>query len=181
MPTDIPAQARYMPMILDALRVLGGSAKAASVKDAVATKLADLGENIPTETLKSGAQRFPNDLQWGRFYLINAGYIEPKAVSGHGIWKLTGLGWSTVMTTEQAITALAGQPPQAEQPPDADPQASLPGTVDFRKQLFDILKSLTPLGFERLCREVMACTGPLKDASAPAFRKVVDGLMLVSL
>ena len=82
---EIPAQARYMPMILDALRDLGGSAKASSVKDWVATKLAESGKELPTGHLASGAPKFPNDLQWARFYLLNAGYLEPKAVSGHGV------------------------------------------------------------------------------------------------
>lgn len=66
MSQEIPAQARYMPMILDALRDQGGSAKASSVKGWIAIKLANGGVDVPQETLNSGADKFTNDVQWAR-------------------------------------------------------------------------------------------------------------------
>lgn len=164
-----------MPLILEALNKLGGSAKASSVKDAVATKMAENGEEIPVGATKSGAPKFNNDLQWARFYLLNAGYLEPKTVSGHGIWKLTGLGWSTVMTTEQALAAYSGLKPagaEVEAAPDLDSQLELPGTEDHKSQLRKILKEMTFTGFERLCRDIMTRTGV---DGATATGKTCDG------
>ena len=157
----MPAQAKYMPLILDALRDQGGSAKASAVKDWLANKLAHLGIDVPQETLNSGADKYSNDVQWARMYLVKAGFIEPKIVSGHGMWKLTGLGWSTAMTPAQSMQAMSGHAPakKTEQPPDDDGQQSLPGLMEHRKALHDILVNLNDTGFERLCRHIMAATG----------------------
>ena len=150
-----------MPMILDALRDQGGSAKASSVKNWISNKLANLGVDVPQETLQSGADKFTNDVQWARMYLVKAGFIEPKTASGHGIWKLTGLGWSTAMSAEQAALTFSGhtESKKSEPPPEDDGQQSLPGLIEHRKKLHDILKGLTDTGFERLCRHIMAVTG----------------------
>jgi restriction system protein len=158
---EIPAQARYMPMILDALRDQGGSAKASSVKNWISNKLANMGVDVPQETLSSGADKFTNDVQWARMYLVKAGFVEPKSNSGHGVWKLTGLGWTTAMTPEQAVQAMAGHATakKTEPPPEDNGQQSLPGLIEYRKKLHDILKDLKDTGFERLCRHIMAVTG----------------------
>jgi len=155
-----------MPLILEALRTIGGSAKASTVRDWVTVKLADMGVEIPTDTLASGAPKFPNDLQFARLHLVNASLLETKAVSGHGIWKLSGLGWSTVLTPESALAIMnAPKPAGTQQEPIPDPQTTIPETEDEKSQLYSILKGLHATGFERLCSAIMAQTGVEPDVT----------------
>lgn len=155
-----------MPLILDALRDIGGSAKASTVREWVTVKLGDLGLEIPSETLASGAPKFPNDLQFSRLHLVNANLLETKAVSGRGIWKLSGLGWATVLTPESALAIInAPKPPGAQAEPMPDPQATIPETEDEKSQLYNILKGLHFTGFERLCSAIMAQTGVEPDVT----------------
>lgn len=170
---EIPAQARYMPLILEALRDLKGSAKAASVKDWVAAKLATQGIEIPSDTLASGAPKFPNDLQFSRMRLVESKHLETRAASGYGIWKLTGLGWSTVLTPESALKLYSGSKVVGSKEPTApDPQMVIQEAEDEKSQLFNILKNLDDEGFERLCSLIMTKTG----ASVESFKgKSGDG------
>lgn len=164
---EIPAQARYMPLILEALRDIGGSAKASSVKDWVAAKLAEDGVEIPSETLASGAPKFPNDLQFSRLFLVNAKLLEEKSVSGYGKWKLTGLGWSTVLTPEDAMALMTSSAKQSggKTEPIPAPQMTIPETEDEKSQLYGILKGMDPGGFERLCSRIMEVTGVSVDVA----------------
>ena len=149
-----------MPMILDALRDLKGSAKASAVKDWVAAKLAATGVEVPADTLASGAPKFPNDLQWARLRLVESSHLETRAASGHGIWKLTGLGWSTVLTPETALALYSGSKVTgSKQLATPDQQMVLQETEDEKSQLYNILKNLDDEGFERLCSLIMTKTG----------------------
>ena len=64
-----------------------------SVKQWIADYLTEKGETIPETILSSGAQKFANDIQWARMYLVNAGLLEPMKTAGYGNWKLTNAGW----------------------------------------------------------------------------------------
>jgi len=162
-----------MPLILEALRDLKGSAKAAAVKDWVAAKLAAQGIEIPSDTLASGAPKFPNDLQWGRLRLVESKHLEARSASGYGIWKLTGLGWSTVLTPATALALYTGpKSASSKQTKTPDAQMVIQEAEDEKSQLFNILKNLDDEGFERLCSLIMTKTG----ASVESFKgKSGDG------
>ena len=89
---------RYFGPLLDALRGLGGSARAEEAVDKVAADLA-VPDDVLNETLPSGGSRFRNQVAWARFYLVREGLIDS---SKHGVWSLTEKGLKTSLTSEQA-------------------------------------------------------------------------------
>ena len=66
---------RYFGPLLDALRALGGSAKADEAVDRVAEDL-KLQDNVLNEVLPSGGSRFRNQVAWARFYLVREGLLD---------------------------------------------------------------------------------------------------------
>jgi restriction system protein len=89
---------RYFGPLLNALRGLGGSAKADEAVDRVAADL-KLSDDVLNETLPSGGSRFRNQVAWARFYLVREGLLDS---SKHGVWSLTNKGMETTLTPEQA-------------------------------------------------------------------------------
>jgi len=162
----LPDSARYIPMILSALRSLGGDAKAADVRQWIAEQLAAHGEEVPETTLNSGAPKFANDIQWARMYLVNASLLEPMKTAGYGKWKLTRDGWSFPLGTDSArtifeLTANKGkeQNSDTQDAPDDPVQGELKGTKSWEFVLKGLLTSMPHQGFERLCAALMMKNG----------------------
>lgn len=161
----LPDSVQYIPMIIEALRDLNGVAKAMSVKEWIAETLTASNQAIPDTILPSGALKFSNDIQWARMYLVNAGWLEPKDQAGHGIWKLTSVGWSAPLTPEsgKAVyeqTALKGTQSGIQAlPTEESPQAELVGMESWEIVLKKILTTMPDKGFERLCACIMTQNG----------------------
>ena len=84
--------------LLDALRDLGDSGRPREVSGRIAKNLS-LSDDTLDETLKSGANRFHNQVAWARQYLVWEGLLDS---SKHGTWTLTEKGRKTTLTDEQA-------------------------------------------------------------------------------
>ena len=80
--------AQYVNPLLDALKRLGGSARAAEARASVAEHLR-VPDTALEETMASGQSRFENQVGWARYYLVRAGYID---ASKRGVWALTESG-----------------------------------------------------------------------------------------
>ncbi len=89
---------RYFGPLLDALRGLGGSAKADEAVDRVADDL-KLSDDVLNEVPPSGGSRFRNQVAWARFYLVREGLLDS---SKHGVWSLTNKGLEASLTYEQS-------------------------------------------------------------------------------
>lgn len=162
---------RYMNPVLDALRNLDGSARPPEVYDWVAEHL-PISDAERAERNRSGGSRFENDVAWVRFYLARAGYIDS---SRRGVWSLTELGRSCGSLTDEQISSLIRavqtQAPEAEAPHISDEQIEAavseqveqapPESInrDYREVTLDILQSLPPGGFERLCQRLLRESG----------------------
>ena len=162
----LPDSARYIPMILSALRSLGGDAKTAHVRQWIAAQLTTLGEEIPDATLNSGAPKFANDIQWARMYLVNAGLLEPMKTAGYGKWMLTRDGWNIPLEPDSArtifeLTANKGkaQSSDTQEAPDDPVQGELKGTKTWEFVLKNLLTTMPHQGFERLCAALMMRNG----------------------
>jgi restriction system protein len=94
--------ARYINPLLAVLKNLGGSAKAAEAKGAVADFLR-LSDDVLEDRLESGSSRFDNQVAWARYYLARAGYID---ASRRGVWALTEKGRNTPELTDEPINDL---------------------------------------------------------------------------
>src|SRR5688572_23114691 len=83
-----PQFIQYFQPVIDALIELGGSGQPSEVKEVIADKL-NISEDEQGEQIASGASRFSNKVDWARFYLAKAGYID---ASTRGVWSLTENG-----------------------------------------------------------------------------------------
>lgn len=167
----------YTLLIIDALRQMNGSAKAASVKGWIATIL---GDKVPVATLPSGASKFSNDLQWARMYLVNAEMIEPVDKAGRGNWVLTPKGWKAPLTKESAqeIYELTSKKIQTgsedSTAPDEDGKQGLL-SKDWEIALLNTLRKMPPEGFERLCAQIMTKSGLEAQVTGRSCDGGIDG------
>lgn len=156
----LPQYHQFFNPVLDALRELGGSATNAELEEMVA-KLMDLPESIveiphkDTNTTEVGYR-----IAWARTYLKKYGVIEN---SQRGVWTLTAAGRDTrkVDTTEvrRHVKELGsptktggGGPGSVDE--DADDEAD-----DWEETALNILKSIDPIAFERLCQRLLRESG----------------------
>ena len=162
-----PDSSRYIPLIIEALQSVNGFAKASSVKQWIANYLTEKGEPIPETILSSGAQKFANDIQWARMYLVNAGLLEPMKTAGYGNWKLTNAGWEAALD-EAGVKAILEattqkgkiQTDDTQDAPSEEPQqAVLASTESWQSTLKAILTNMPDKGFERLCARIMTDNG----------------------
>ena len=156
---------KWFGPLLDALRDLGDSGKPMEVSNKIAENL-KLKDDILDSTLKSGGKRFHNQVAWARQYLVWEGYLDS---SKFGTWKLTEKGKTATITVQQAgeifkkwvdIHQKARKDKsdnqiieeQEENPPEEIEESS-------HTELIDILLSLSPSGFEKVCKELLRESG----------------------
>jgi restriction system protein len=157
---------KWFGPLLDALRDLGDSGRPREVSDRIAKNL-NLPDKVLDETLKSGGNRFNNQVAWARQYLVWEGLLES---SKHGTWTLTEKGRTTHINEAQAaeifkkwvaIHAENRKQKVADQIEAIDEEAPAPDTpqADQKMRLIAILRSLSPLGFEKVSRELLRESG----------------------
>ena len=150
---------RWFRPLMECLRDLG-SVKPREASDWIAEK-----ENISKaqrEALIScGAERFHNQVQFARQYLVWEGLIDG---SKRGVWSLTPLGLKTRLTDHDAVQIVKkwvkihaqtrghnpGKPP-AETPEDE--------SEIEESELLRVLRGLSPTGFEHICRRLLLSYG----------------------
>lgn len=155
---------QWLGPVLDALRALGGSGKPREVCDYIAEKLRVSNKKLD-ETLKSGQTRYYNQVHWARQYLVWEGLLDG---STHGVWALTNAGYSTQLdeAASRAIVSKwvkihAAARKSEEQGSDAA-VAIEPEVVeeqDHKYLLLELLKKVTPEGFERVCARLLRESG----------------------
>ena len=177
-----PQFVAYLGPILDALRALGSSGRPAEVRDWIAEHV-DVPPADIEETTKSGQTRFENQVHWGRFYLAKSGLIS---TAQRGVWALTEKGRETHLDHPAAIKiAKAVQAEVSQAREDAGPKsprgldnASVPtpqttevgddiapdesayvNESEARARLVEILRGLTPVGFEEFTARVLRHIG----------------------
>lgn len=163
----LPDSTKYIRPIVEALRSLNGFAKAAAVKQWIADSMAANHQTIPDTILASGAQKFANDIQWARMYLVNAEVLEPMATAGYGNWKLTRKGWDIPLDSASVKAIYEGtaqknksQSSDAQDaPPEDARQGELDGTKSWESIIKKILTTMPDKGFERLCAFIMTKNG----------------------
>jgi len=166
----VPQHFRYIIPIVEVLTELGGSGRAGEVVDLVVDKL-----NIPddelNETISSGQSRVKNQIQWARFMLVKAGYLDS---STRGVWTLTEKGLKSDLNDTDLVELYEQRKKmekeyrqqrkqeQQEVGPDI-PIGELDEIddiqVDYRSTLLNTLKNLPPEGFERICQRLLRESG----------------------
>jgi len=156
---------QWMGPILDAIRELGGSGKPREVCDLIAERSAITDKRLE-ESLKSGQTRYYNQVHWARQYLVWEGLLDG---STHGVWALTPTGYETTLNDAAArklflkwvkIHAAAKRKGGDEE--DAAVVADDVDAVedqDHKYLLLELLKKVTPEGFERVCARLLRESG----------------------
>lgn len=167
-----PKFVQFFSPIIETLKELGGSGRPSEVRNAIAKQL-NISEQDRTELLSGGAPRFDNQVAWARFYLVKAGLVDS---SKRGVWSLSdkgreinALSFDAAMTIFRQIrvefqsekdTQEKGSP---KDEPDEETIAPNDTSVNddslYRKSLIEVLMSLPPSGFERLCQRLLRESG----------------------
>ena len=146
---------------LDALRQLGGSGRPKEVVERIAKNL-EIPDKVLEETIKSGTLRFSNQVAWARQYLVWEGLLEDNT---RGIWTLTQEGNRTILTDAKArevflkwVDIHAKARKEKSQKEIVEEQEEVkPEDVEhiYTPTLLEVLQSLTPKGFENICKRLL--------------------------
>jgi restriction system protein len=164
-----PQFIKYFPYVVSTLKDLGNSGTPSEVRELIAQKL-NLSEDQLNEQISSGASRFNNQVDWAKFYLAKAGYID---ASKRGVWSLTEKGINANLTPKDALKVfqevqkqfkgkaspdennLVQEIEETIAPTDTSPTIA----SDYRAELLEIIRSLSPSGFEKLCQRLLRESG----------------------
>lgn len=157
---------KWFGPLLDALRDLGDSGRPREVSSRIAKNL-NLSEDILDETLKSGGNKFHNQVAWARQYMVWEGLLDS---SKHGTWKLTDKGRDTHLSENEAHSifkkwaAIHAENRRQKNTARASDEESADLVADGKPdseslELIDVLRSLSPVGFEKVCRELLRESG----------------------
>ena len=158
-----PQFTRFLKPIIEVLRESGGSGTSSEVSDKVIEQL-----NIPDEEqsviLKSGQTRVYNQVHWGRMFLVFGGIIDS---SKRGVWTLTEEGNKLDLDEFDPLAFYKKIHKQQVKKTDeshdngtVDEQlGEADGDSDYKIDLLEVLKSLPPAGFERICQRLLRENG----------------------
>ena len=159
---------KFIPLLLDGLRALGGSAESRDVIDWIASKVNVSAEERERRN-KHNVLRFDNQVHWARQYLVWEGLLES---SRRGVWTLSQAGAKAHPTEEQGYELVRRQArlrsnknakseeqvatPEKSEIEIADDiaETELPELAEEGK-LLEVLQSLSPEGFERICKRLL--------------------------
>jgi len=154
---------KWFGPLLDALRDLGDSGRPREVSGQIAKNLG-LGDDVLDQSLKSGGNRFHNQVAWARQYLVWEGHLDS---SKHGTWTLTDKGRITKLEYKDAAdifkkwtayhAKLRKQKSKGEDAVDVDDIEAEEVNEDI--ELISVLRGLSPQGFEKVCRELLRESG----------------------
>jgi len=150
---------RWMGPLLDCLRALGGSARPKEVSNWIARELR-LPPEITEATIKSGANRFHNQVQWARQYLVWEGLLDD---SKRGVWTLSPLGWKTqiddgiarTIFLERVKVSQSLRKESATGSVTSETTDSAPPEEVQELNLLEVLRTLPPFGFELICGRLL--------------------------
>lgn len=156
---------KWFAPLIEALKQLGGSAKPREAADKIVANC-NIHDDKLNELLSSGQSRFYNQVAWARQYLAWEGLLD---TSQHGIWALSSKGTGITLDEEQsrkiflkwvAIHRKARidttEKEIIEEQEENEPNDAQPSKFT---DLLQVLQSLTPEGFEKICQRLLRESG----------------------
>ena len=152
----------YTRPLVEVLRNLGGSGSTADVIDKVIEYMEIPDEEVE-KTIPSGASRIRNRIQWARMYLVKASLMDS---SQRGIWKLTEKGYDADVSDDSIYIMFKKvqsifQKEKKDKPCEAteDTDDVVVDDEAHGETLLNILKNLSPDGFEKICKRLLTEVG----------------------
>lgn len=155
---------KWMGPILDCLRTVGGSAKPKQVSEWIADRRSIPEEQVEAK-MKSGTERFHNQVCWARQYLVWEGLLDGSI---RGEWRLTDLGAKTRLTEDesrklflkwveihQRAREQRGEPKEVIKAETGTENSPCEAEVADEDELLGVIQGLPPGGFERLCKRLL--------------------------
>jgi restriction system protein len=159
---------KYLIPLHEVLKEMGGSATSSEATDLVIEKCT-ISEEEQRKTLKNGTSQVRNDIAWARLYLVKANLMDNAQ---RGVWRLTDLGLKTQLKPGDELKIFDAARDTLNQTIASDEKKDIEldsldendiATVDsednFKDQLIKTLCSLSPYGFEKICRRVLQDSG----------------------
>jgi restriction system protein len=167
-----PKFVQFFSPVIEALKELGGSGRPSEVREVISRQL-NISESDRTELLDGGAPRFDNQVAWARFYLVKEGLVDS---SKRGVWSLSDRGREIESLSFDESLAIFRRIQSEFQPERISEQEStqleeiveetiapndtaVSDDSSYRKKLLEVLLSLPPAGFERLCQRLLRESG----------------------
>lgn len=144
----------YNPL-LDALHQLGGSASVDEMEDKVA-EILKLSDKEINETHKGNKTKLRYQLEWSRNYLKRYGLLEN---SSRGIWALTSKGQTTKSVSKKLVNRKVWKLNHSKEDIAQEKNLELVDQGTWKDELLNIIKSLPPREFERLCQRILREAG----------------------
>ena len=140
---------------------MGGSASIHELVDEVITDLGIAAEVAEVPHGRGSASEVEYRATWARNYLKNAGLVENSA---RAVWALTSDGAKmTEVDARELMREVQRQQREKRQARKSE-RDDVPGgeesvDQDWREELLDILRSMDPFAFERLCQRLLRESG----------------------
>lgn len=149
---------KWFAPLLDALRTLGGAGKPKEVIEEVA-KSQKISDAKREETIKSGIPRFDNQVAWARQYLVWEGLLDN---SKKGLWILSPSGQNTYLNEEESRKIFLkwveihqkSRAKKQSQTTASQIQEEESENIEI-SSLLEVLQSLSPSGFEHICKRLL--------------------------
>lgn len=149
--------------ILEALRDMGGAATPREVTEWIIDKYQIPEGEYTRRYEKSGQFVFENQLRWTRNFLVYEGLVSKAE---YGIWELTKKGWNAGSFSEQQIKSIQkkwstyfAEIRKKNGKSDKDGCGQDDRLLISRETenitLLEVLKSLSPYGFEKICARLL--------------------------
>jgi len=158
---NLPAHVQFFLPIIEALRKLGGSASPSELKDTLVGML-EISEEELQEILKNSVSRIDNQIVWSKVYLVREGLLD---ASDPSVWSLTEEGLQRQLTEEEVLAIFKRMHGAFVTKKGKGSQTAVNVEVEVHEDaahegaLLDLLRSLSPEGFERLCQRLLRASG----------------------
>ncbi len=158
-----PKFLKYWIPLVEALREAGGAGATSEIIDGVIKRM-EISDSELDITLKSGAPKVRNAIQFARLYLVKSEIIDS---STRGLWKLTEKGFEINLDQNKVYelfkrvqTTVSDNKKSQEKDKQSEEIDNLEILDESHQSIvIDILKNLTPRGFELICKRLLTEIG----------------------
>jgi restriction system protein len=150
-----PTYDELIEPLFKALHELGGSASIEEQEEKVAT-LMDLSEGDLSEIHRDTKTKFSYRLAWARTYLKKFGVLNN---SSRGVWALTSDGQKTTAINKDKVKKYVQKLDRKEKAKKKEDEPIDFEELAWQEQTLEIVKSIPPDAFERLCQRILRESG----------------------